>query len=321
MINGLLKERVEQTMKEPTAAHIPVMVNEVLEYVRPAPGDVVVDCTLGLGGHARAILQRIGPEGRLIGIDRDACSLNAAKENLSAYQQQCDFVEGDYRDIDQILARLNTTRVDRIFFDLGISSFQLNDAQRGFGFQRDGALDMRMDQNSYISAYDLVNSLSEKEIAGILKNFGQERWYNAIARKIVVQRSQRPIETTQELAALVLKAIPYRRQRTKIHPATRTFQAFRIAVNRELEALEAALDKCIDVLKPGGRIGVIAFHSLEDRIVKNKFRAFAKAQKVTWVVKKPLQPSEEEIRQNPRARSARLRIAERTLFDEISQAS
>ena len=292
-------------------SHISVMLNEVIEYLRPEPGNIVVDGTLGLGGHAEVILKLIGAKGRLIGIDRDAKALTISRENLSAYQGQCDFVHENYSNIDKVLAKLNIKDVDLILLDLGLSSFQLNDPQRGFSFRVEGPLDMRMDQDSYISAFDLVNTLSEKEISAILKDFGQERWHYRIARYVVQRRSEKPIETTKELSDIILRAMPRHSRREKIHPATRAFQAFRIAVNRELEGLDEALGKCLDALKIGGRIGIIAFHSMEDRIVKQKFRSWAKSGDLDLIVKKPLRPSDGEAKFNSRARSARLRIAER----------
>lgn len=311
LMDQMIMDHSQETTGSEKASHIPVMLNEVIEYLRPERGNIVVDGTIGLGGHAEVLVKLIGPKGRLIGIDRDAQALALARENLSAYQGQCDLVHENYSNIDKVLAKLNIEEVDRILLDLGLSSFQLNDAQRGFSFRAEGPLDMRMDQDSYISAFDLVNSLSEKEISAILKDFGQERWHYRIARYVVQRRSEKPIETTKELSDIILRAMPRHSRREKIHPATRAFQAFRIAVNRELEGLEEALDKCFDVLKTGGRIGVIAFHSLEDRIVKQKFRSLAKSGEINLIVKKPLRPSEGEAKFNSRARSARLRIAER----------
>jgi len=304
-------EQYQQDSEEMMAHHVPVMFNEILEYLKPSSEAVFVDGTLGLGGHAEAILRLIGPAGRLIGIDRDERSLRQAQERLAPFSQQCAFIHDDFRNVDTVLRRLEIPSVDGILLDLGVSSFQLDDPQRGFSLRFDGPLDMRLDQDSPISAYDLVNSLSEKELSAIIKDYGQERWHSRIARYLVSERVKHPIETTQELREIILRAIPYRNYKEKIHPATRTFQAFRIAVNRELEALEVALDRCVASLKPNGRIAVIAFHSLEDKIVKEKFRSMARAGQVRLLVKKPLRPSEQESTQNPRARSARLRIAER----------
>lgn len=309
MINLFSKQagndRDHQTM------HIPVMPKEVMQYLNLKPGMIVVDGTLGTGGHSQMIVRAISPEGELIGIDRDGHSLAVAAQRLKEFSSQCHLVQDDYRNLDHVLNQLGIREVDCIFFDLGISSYQLDDPQRGFSLKLDGPLDMRMDQESFISAYDLVNSLSEREISTILRNFGQERWHNRIAHYLVVHRLRNPIASTKDLTDTVLKAIPHRYHYQKIHPATRTFQAIRIAVNRELEALEIVLDKSIDFLKIGGRIGVIAFHSLEDRIVKEKFRIFANAGRLKLLVKKPLRPTDAEIDNNPRSRSARLRVVER----------
>lgn len=307
----MLMEHSREIKEDKDKGHIPVMLNDVIEYLRPKLGGIFVDGTIGLGGHAEVLLSFLGPKGRLIGIDRDGQALEVAEKNLSNYREQCDLIHGDYRNIDTILEGLNIREVDGILLDLGLSSFQLNNPERGFGFRVEGPLDMRMDQDSYISAFDLVNALSEKEISSILKDFGEERWHHRIARYVVEQRSKKPIETTKELSNVVLRAMPRRAKRERIHPATRTFQAFRIAVNRELEGLEEALDKCVHCLKGKGRMGVLAFHSLEDRIVKHKFRSLAKTGEYHLVVKKPLRTSEGEINLNPRARSARLRIIER----------
>lgn len=270
-----------------------------------------MDCTVGTAGHSVDILNALGPSGQLIGIDRDGDSLAVAEDRLKSFTGRYRLVKDDFRNIDHILDNFGIRQVNGILLDLGISSYQLEDAQRGFSIKSDGPLDMRMDKDSYISAYDLVNSLSEGEIASILKNFGQERWHYRIANYLVKQRAKAPIESTQELSDTVLRAIPHRYQDQRIHPATRTFQAFRIAVNRELEALEAVLDKSVDYLSPTARLCVISFHSLEDKIVKEKFRSFAKQGKVKLVTKKPLRPSTEETDSNPRARSARLRVAEK----------
>lgn len=282
-----------------------------MEALNPSGDKIFVDCTLGLGGHARFILESLGPTGRLIGIDKDAQSLQAAKERLKDFSSQCIFVHEDFRSLDRVLNSLNIREVDGILFDLGISSFQLDHLERGFSFQSEGPLDMRMDQDSPISAYDLVNSLSEKELSKILKEYGEERWHNRIARYLVAERKACPIETTAQLRQIILRAIPYRNYKDKSHPATRSFQALRIAVNRELESLEMGLEACLKYVKAGGRIVVISFHSLEDRIVKLKFRSLSQSDQVKIITKKPLRPAQEEVYSNPRARSARLRVAER----------
>lgn len=301
--------------------HTPVMLKKILEYLSPPEGGCVVDCTVGLGGHSKALAERLGPRGRLIAIDRDKQSLQVAEENLKGVPVRKDFIHEDFRRIERILNDLGVEGVDIILLDLGISSYQLDDPQRGFSINAEGPLDMRMDQDGAFSAYDLINSLSEKEIDSILKLYGEERLHKRIAHFLVEERRRHPIESTKDLKDLVLRALPRSYQRQKIHPATRTFQAFRIAVNRELESLEVALSRCADFLKPGGRIGVIAFHSLEDRIVKQKFRSLAKAGAVQLLTKKPLRPTEEETQVNPRSRSARFRVAERTATDHFDLTS
>ncbi|MCR4337511.1 MAG: 16S rRNA (cytosine(1402)-N(4))-methyltransferase RsmH [Candidatus Omnitrophica bacterium] len=288
--------------------HKSVMLEEVIKFLNPSAGKCVVDCTLGLGGHSIRIAQALGPQGRLIAIERDAESLKKAKENLKDYADRCDFINDDFRNIGRILPERGITEVDGFIFDLGISSFQLDDSRRGFSFQSEGPLDMRMNQNELVSAQDLVNSLTENELMKIFQEFGEERFSRRIARSIVFHR---PITTTYQLRDCVLKALPMSYQRQRIHPATRTFQALRIAVNRELEALETALQQSIEFLRKGGRICVISFHSLEDRIVKNIFRSSVQTGKLQLILKKPLEPQESEIKENSRARSAKLRVAEK----------
>lgn len=290
--------------------HKPVMVQETIDHLRLKKGDLVLDCTVGLGGHAAQILQAIGPQGFLVGIDRDGDSLEIAKKNLNNFSRQCALIQKDFRFLDSVLDDLGMTQVDSILFDLGLSSYQLESSSRGFSIRLNGPLDMRMDQSTYISAYDLINSLSYKELSSILKNFGEERFYRNIANHLVRQRIKHPIESTEELKDIILNAIPQRYQHQSIHPATRSFQAFRIAVNRELEALDIALDKAMNYLRKDGTICVIAFHSLEDRIVKQKFRFFAKKDILKIITKKPLRPSRQEVDDNGRARSARLRVAQ-----------
>lgn len=291
--------------------HKPVMYNEILGYLNLRAGKTILDCTVGTAGHAKKILEKITPNGKLIGIDRDADSLSFAEQNLKEFKGSYVLVKDDFRNLDLVLENLKIKKVDGILFDLGLSSFQLDNPNRGFSIKADGPLDMRMDRDSYISAYDLVNSLSEREISSILRNFGQERWHNRIAHLMIEQRTCHPIHTTRELSELVVKAVGYRSTAEKIHPATRTFQAFRIAVNRELEALDIALDKAIQFLNKDARICIISFHSLEDRIAKQKIRGFSKEYLIKVITKKPIRPTQEEIEDNLRARSARLRVAER----------
>ena len=293
-----------------TKLHIPVMLRQVLESLNLKPGMSVVDATIGTGGHSEKILNKILPGGHLVGIDKDKESLDIAKSHLEAHISAVDFIYENFFNIDSILNSLGIKKVDAILFDLGLSSHQLETPERGFSIKYEGPLDMRMDRAGYISAYDLVNNLTKDELALIIRNFGQERWYNRIAEKLVYTRKNNPITTTVQLSKIVLGAIPYRKGYWRIHPATRTFQALRIAVNRELEALSEGLTKAIELINKKGRIVVISFHSLEDRIVKHTFRSLAHEKKIKIITKKPLKANEEEIMQNPRSRSACLRAAE-----------
>ena len=293
--------------------HIPVMLEEVINYLELRPGMTIVDATMGTGGHSKEIVQRIMPGGRLIGIDRDKESLGICRQRLEKYADACEFVHANFVDLDSVLKNLSIEKIDGIVFDLGISSFQLSDAQRGFSFQNEGPLDMRLDRESYISAYDLVNNLNEEEISELLWIFGEERWHNRIARLLVQERERQPISTTEQLANIVTRSVPYkyRHKYYRIHPATRTFQAVRIAVNRELEILESALNKAIEFLKENARICVISFHSLEDRQVKHTFRKAAAGELVKIITNKPLTPGMDELQANPSSRSSKLRVAER----------
>lgn len=292
--------------------HIPVMCREAVEYLKLRPGLTIVDATIGTAGHAMKILEKITPGGRLIGIDRDADSLLIAGERLKEFNQAVDLVHADFRSIDKILLGLNLKKIDGILFDLGASSYQLDSQERGFSFRYNAPLDMRMDKTSYILAYDLVNNLTEKEISDILWSFGQERWHNRIAKYLVRERARHPISTTNQLKEIVLRAIPYKFSGyQRIHPATRTFQALRIAVNRELEALSEALEHIPEFLKKGAVVCVLSFHSLEDRLVKHNFKEFAHKGIYRLITKKPLAPTDEEIKENPRARSAKMRAAVR----------
>ena len=288
--------------------HRPVMIEEVMRYLDPEPGEVIVDCTVGEGGHASRILGAIRPGGRLIGIDQDEEVLARAKEKLKDYDGLYTLLWENFKNLDSILKRLKVTRIDGVLFDLGLSSFQLEAPARGFSFQREALLDMRMDKRRKITAFDLVNHLAQAEMSKILRDFGEERWSNRIARQIVRARKNGPITTTTQLAEIVRRAVPDRNRYKRIHPATRTFQAFRIVVNQELEALETGLSVTIEALAEGSMVLVISFHSLEDRIVKNKFKKFANAGVLEILTKKPIRPRADEVRVNPRCRSARLRV-------------
>ena len=292
-------------------AHQPVLLQEVISSLNLKNGDVVLDATVGGGGHAREILKRILPEGRLIGLDADPAALTASRDVLKEFQPRFELIHGNFRDLDIALSKEAAQGLDAVLFDVGVSSYQLDDESRGFSIKRDARLDMRMDPRLTISAYDIVNRLNEKELAGIIKEYGEERYYRKIARTIAEARSEKPIETTHELRDVIYRAIGFRRSREKIDPATRTFQAIRIAVNDELKALEEGIKKAIERLVPGGRIVAISFHSLEDRIVKNIFRDYKVRGILAVITKKPVRPSGEEVIMNLRSRSARLRVAER----------
>jgi 16S rRNA (cytosine1402-N4)-methyltransferase len=290
--------------------HVPVMTAEVLQHLRPERGGIFIDCTLGLGGHARALLEAGAT--RLIGLDRDRHALARAEETLSAWRDRIDLVHSDYRALDDVLDARHITVVDGALADLGVSSMQFDGPGRGFSFQRDEPLDMRMDQSAGDTAADLVARSSERELADAIFQYGEERFSRRIARAIVDARRETPVATTGRLASIVRRAIP-RRGFARIDPATRTFQALRIWVNRELENLDRFLETAVRRLRAGARLVVITFHSLEDRIVKHTLRALESGDAgVRVLTKKPIVPSDEEITRNPRARSAKLRAAERT---------
>ena len=291
--------------------HYPVMYKEVIEGLSLENRKVVVDCTIGVASHSLKLLEVMDKNALLIGIDKDGNSLGIASRRLKNYDGRFKLFEEDFRNLDLVLDSLTIDKADVFFFDLGISSFQLSDSQRGFSFLNDGPLDMRMDMNSFVSAGDLINNLSESELNVIFKKFGEERFSRRIAHRVVEKRKSLPITTTVQLSALVLRAIPSSAGRFKIHPATRVFQALRIAVNRELDSLEVGLKKAIGRLSPGGRIAVLAFHSLEDRIVKHTFRGFAALNQIKIITKKPLIPCGYEVSENVASRSAKLRIAEK----------
>jgi 16S rRNA (cytosine1402-N4)-methyltransferase len=304
---------VEQIITMADIKHYPVMHRESLDFLNIAQCRVIVDCTFGMGEHGRKFLTAMRPDALLIGIDRDEESLNIAADNLKEFNGRFVLVNGDFADLDNILARLDIRGVDAFFFDLGISSYQLANPQRGFSLFREGVLDMRMDKNNFLSAYDLVNNLSEEELANIFWKFGQERYARKIARFIGQARKQEAIATTTQLAQLVVKALKYNGRFQRIHPATRIFQALRIAVNRELEALEKGLTLAAGLLNPGGRVAVISFHSLEDRIVKHTFKNFSNQGSLKIITKKPVLPASDEVRENFPSRSAKLRAAEKAL--------
>jgi 16S rRNA (cytosine1402-N4)-methyltransferase len=286
----------------------------VVAILRPRPGGRYLDATVGTGGHADALLLASEPDGRLCGIDRDAEAIASAAERLGRFGSRVELVHGNFARLRSIAAEEGWAPFDGIVYDLGVSSFQLDDASRGFSFGREGPLDMRMDRRlSGMTAAELLNRLPERDIARILREFGEERWARRIAARVVAERRVRPLSTTTDLARLVAAAIPRRAWPRRIHVATRTFQALRIAVNDELAALQQGLSDVLELLVPGGRVCVISFHSLEDRIVKETFRAWARPAeaRARVLTRRPVVPTEEEVAANPRARSARLRAAER----------
>ncbi len=295
----------------PGGLHDPVMPREVITWLNLSPGACVLDATVGLGGHAALIASVIGPHGRLIGVDRDRTSLELAARRLSAAGAPYELIHDDFCHLDRVFATAGVDKVDAMLFDLGISSYQLDDPSRGFSFREEGPLDMRMDREARLSAFDLINSLSQEEIAGLLWRYGEERFARRIARRLIEERGRRPIATTAQLREVILRALPARFRRQRIHPATRSFQALRIAVNHELDSLERALRSAVPYLAVGGRICVIAFHSLEDRIVKQSFRTAEGGGTLHILTKKPLRPADAETTANPRSRSARLRAAEK----------
>jgi len=272
-------------------------------------GGIYLDATVGAGGHTRALCESAGQTARVVALDQDAEALAAAAETLQELATQVTFTHGNFGQLGALLDELGMGPLDGAFFDLGISSPQLETARRGFSFQAEGPLDMRMNPTQALSAATIVNQWSEAELADLISRYGQERWARRIARAIV---QTRPIATTTALATCLVRALPRGRAWQRIHPATRTFQALRLAVNRELEALETALPQVLSRVRPGGRIVVLSYHSLEDRLVKQAFRQAAAAGTLTVLTRKPLRPTEAEVQANPRARSARLRAAERT---------
>jgi len=305
--------------------HRPVLLHPLIANLQPRPGQVAIDGTLGAGGVTAALAQRVGPGGRVVAIDRDHEAVAAARTRF-AQRPDITVVPGDFANLDTIVRDLGIAAADLVALDLGISSTQLDTPARGFSFSADGPLDMRMDQGGDVTAADIVNGSSETELAVLLRDLGDERFARSIARRIVRARTASPVTTTGALRAIVESAVPRRMWPKRIHPATRTFQALRIAVNRELQSLEQGLQAAISILRPGGRLGVIAFHSLEDTLVKNALHVAAQScicppqqshctcahrASLLLVTRKAIRPDAAELAVNPRARSARLRVAEK----------
>jgi len=305
--------------------HLSVMPEEVIRFLLPADGKTYLDGTLGGGGHAALILEK-APEAQLIGIDRDRSALAAAGARLAAHGERVRLLHGDFADVAELLGSLGITALDGFLLDLGVSSHQLDTRERGFSFQQDAPLDMRMDTGSGETAADLVNTLPERELERIIGEYGEERWAKRIAAFIVRERAESPITTTFRLVDIIKGAVPKAKWDERIHPATRTFQALRIAVNSELDSLERGMRAALDLLKPGGRGVIISFHSLEDRIVKHIFREYAegctcprqlpvcvcgKQPRVKVLTNRPVTATQTETDENPRARSAKLRAVEK----------
>ncbi len=307
--------------------HKSVLLEETIDSLMVKPDGIYVDGTLGGGGHASEVCRRLGEGGRLIGIDQDADAIRAASERLKPYGDQVTVVRSNYVNIAQILSDLGIEKVNGIYLDLGVSSYQLDTAERGFTYRDENApLDMRMDQRNTKTAADIVNTYTESDLYRIIRDYGEDKFAKNIAKHIVKRREEKPIETAGELTEVIKAAIPMKVRATGGHPAKRTFQAIRIELNQELEVLKNSIDTMIDLLAPGGRLSIITFHSLEDRIVKNRFRTnenpcicppgfpvcmCGKKSKGKVITRKPILPSEVEMEENPRAKSAKLRVFER----------
>ncbi|WP_027414487.1 16S rRNA (cytosine(1402)-N(4))-methyltransferase RsmH [Aneurinibacillus terranovensis] len=310
--------------------HITVLHQEAVDGLAIKPEGIYVDCTLGGAGHSSLIASKLTGGGRLISIDQDEVALEAAKEKLAPYMNVVTLVKSNFRHIKQVLENLHIVKVNGVLFDLGVSSPQLDEAERGFSYNADARLDMRMDQEQPLSAYEVINEWPEEKIANVIFTYGEEKFSRRIARQIVKQRESEPIQTTGELVDVIKKAIPAAARRTGPHPAKRTFQAIRIAVNDELNAFQEALEDSIALLAPGGRVSVITFHSLEDRICKQTYQDYSRGctcppdfpkcvcgnqPMIKIITRKPMMPGENELAENPRARSAKLRIAEKLPSD------
>ena len=288
--------------------HIPVMLSEIVEWIDPKPGQTIVDGTLGGGGHTRALAERVGRAGTVVAFDRDPAALTAAEENLAGLPVK--LVHGSYSELPEVLKQIGVEQIDGIVLDLGLSSDQLADRERGFSFESEGPLDLRFDPSEGEPTWQWLARLAEKELADLIYQFGEERLSRRIARRIVETNKATPIRTARELADIVRRVVPRSRDSERIHPATRTFQALRIAVNHELSELDRVLTKLPQCLAPSGRAAIISFHSLEDRRVKEAFRGDPHWNVLT---KKPIRPTDNETTRNPRARSAKLRVAARAM--------
>ncbi len=307
--------------------HVSVLLEETVNGLNIKPDGIYVDGTLGGGGHACEVCRRLGDKGSFIGIDQDEAAIEAAGIRLSSFGEKVTIVRSNYCDMKLQLRALGIDKVDGIMLDLGVSSYQLDTAERGFSYTKDAPLDMRMDRRQELTAKDIVNTYSEQELYRIIRDYGEDRFAKNIAKHIVIERKKSPVETTGELIEVIKKAIPMKFQKMPGHPAKRTFQAIRIELNRELEVLKESLDDMIEMLNPGGRLCIITFHSLEDRIVKNAFKknenpctcprefpvcVCGKVSKGRIVTRKPILPSEDELMGNSRSKSAKLRIFEKT---------
>lgn len=307
--------------------HVSVLLEETVNGLNIKPDGIYVDGTLGGGGHAYEVCRRLGDKGSFIGIDQDEAAIKAAGIRLSSFGEKVTIVRSNYCDMRLELRASGIDKVDGIMLDLGVSSYQLDTAERGFSYTKDAPLDMRMDRRQELTAKDIVNTYSEQELYRIIRDYGEDRFAKNIAKHIVIERGKGPVETTGELIEIIKKAIPMKFQKMPGHPAKRTFQAIRIELNRELEVLKESLDDMIEMLNPGGRLCIITFHSLEDRIVKNAFKknenpctcpkefpvcVCGKVSKGRIITKKPILPGEDELMGNSRSKSAKLRIFERT---------
>lgn len=305
--------------------HTPVLLKEIIKNLNIKEDGIYVDGTLGGAGHSSEIAKRL-TGGKLIGIDQDLNALKKSEQVLAPYSKNVILVHDNYENIDKVLMDLGIPKVDGILLDIGVSSHQLDEESRGFSYNKDAPLDMRMDRTSGISAWDVVNNYSERELEQIIFDYGEDRWAKRIAEFIVLERSEKPIDTTFELVTAIKKAIPKAVRMEGHHPAKKTFQAIRIEVNRELEVLKNSIEKMVGLLNPGGRLLIITFHSLEDRIVKEHFRELykdcicppelpqcvcEKKREIKIITRKPIIPTEKEISENPRSRSSKLRIAEK----------